>query len=79
MATDVILQNYGEGEESRHGDQVQSDEQLKEKQLASSQKFQRFNSLDIESRSNSDHRRHSKVCLKQILLLAFFTYHRFLI
>lgn len=61
MATDVILPSSVEEEETRHGDQ--GSEQIKEKQLVSSQKFQRFDSLDIESRSITNHR-NSKVSKK---------------
>ncbi|XP_050369129.1 potassium transporter 5-like [Argentina anserina] len=68
MATDVILQN-SEEEDSRHGDQVS--EQLKEKQVVSSQKLQRFDSLDIESRGNADHRHSKEATWSVILTLAF--------
>ncbi|KAL6137701.1 hypothetical protein ACLB2K_062990 [Fragaria x ananassa] len=69
MATDVILPSSVEEEETRHGDQ--GSEQIKEKQLVSSQKFQRFDSLDIESRSITNHRNSKGASGSVILTLAF--------
>ncbi|KAL6144779.1 hypothetical protein ACLB2K_055469 [Fragaria x ananassa] len=69
MATDVILPSSVEEEETRHGDQ--GSEQIKEKQLVSRQKFQRFDSLDIESRSINNHRNSKGASWSVILTLAF--------